>query len=271
MGYGAGYYSSAWCCMFVDWCMAQANASIGKQMNCLTIQTGLTNAGATQVSPKQAQAGDILIFEFDRAKDSYDHVGFCEINKGTYLQTIEGNVSNTVGRRTRPIEDVRQCWRPKWSTEGYTGWYWKDGKCYHLTNGNLDRNGWFKGTGAWADKWFYCGADGAFVTNEWHDANGKWYYFGENGWAVTNQWVETHGQWYYCGDDGQPVKGWQRIDGAYYHFDDDCVCEYDTFAEYQGEWGWLGHDGKLVTNATVIFTAKADNKGVLSKIGVEIK
>ncbi len=232
MGYGEGWYSQPWCCIFVDWVLKEAGMSIGSYANALTIQTGLKAAGAYQVSPKDAQAGDVLIFEWDHKGDTYDHVGFVEINKGTYLQTIEGNVSNTVGRRTRDYADVRQCWRPKYAA-----------------------NGWYKYNG----KWYYLNDDGKALKNTWKKYNGQYYYLGANGYAVSNQWVKTSGKYYYCGSDGKPVTGWHTIDGKEYHFDNKAVCEYHTFAERNGALKYLGTDGAVVVNGDV--PLKTDEDG----------
>ena len=70
----------------------------------------------------------------------------------------------------------------------YNGWVWNSAgtKCYHYTNGVLDKNTWMKGTGSWSKYWFYCGSDGAAVTNQWLKLNGKYYYFNNSGMMVTN-------------------------------------------------------------------------------------
>ena len=233
----------AWCCMFQDWLFATSDMYIGAEMNCLTIQTGMKNAGWGQVAKASVQAGDVVIFEWDCAGNTYDHIGICEkIIDSSTIQCIEGNVSKHVGRRVREMKYVRQVWRPKYSadTSKYTGWYWHNEKCYHYTNGVLDKNGWFKGTGAWSGKWFFVGQDGAFVTDKWE---------------------QYDGQYYYCGADGKPVTGWLKLDGAYYHFDDEGVCEHHCFAEYKEQLKYIGDDGKLMINGR--FEMATDEEGTV--------
>ena len=252
----------SWCCMFQDWLFAESGMYIGAEMNCLTIQTAMKNVGWTQVSKADIQEGDVVIFEWDMAGNSYDHIGIVEkVLSSTTVQCIEGNCSKQVARRSRSLSYIRLVFRPTY-TEPLNGWYWKGNKCYHLTNGKLDRFTWQQGTGAWTDKFFYCGADGAIVTNEWHEYKGHWYWCGPNGWPVSNEWVEYKEQWYWLCSNCEPAKGWKKIQGKWYHFDDDCVCEYSTLAEHNGEWYWLGHDGAVVTDQTITVKIGDDTEAV---------
>lgn len=277
LGYGAS--DASHCCAGLSCVLHHIGFTNITGINTVEIKNSILAAGGTIVDNKwteKAQAGDVLLFHWDSSTDLHsilNHVGVFEMNTGSStIQTVEfnGNKARKNGVFARYKSNVAYVLRLPWaqSEKHVAAWYQQNGKWYHTTDGVLDKFTWVKSN----DKWYYIGASGYAVTDEWvQTPDGSWYYFGKDGYAVADEWVHTHGQWYYVGSDGKPVTGWTKIDGAFYHFDDDAVCEYDTFAEYKGEWGWLGHDGKLVTDKLVIFTAQADSKGVLSKIGVEIK
>ena len=58
------------------------------------------SAGIVLADKTKAQPGDLVIFQWDSGP--VDHIGFVEVNKGSYIQTIEGNTNNgQVARRTR--------------------------------------------------------------------------------------------------------------------------------------------------------------------------
>jgi len=103
-----------WCAMFVTWVFAQAGAKcVGiPGAYCPDIYHTALAAKRT-VSARNAKAGDVILFDWDGGNP--DHVGIVEKNYGTYLQTIEGNVSGKVMRRTRAYSTVKACIRPNYS------------------------------------------------------------------------------------------------------------------------------------------------------------
>lgn len=124
---GDDYYSQngvPYCCMFVSWVLSQAKqACVGfPSAYCPTSLAAATRAGLA-VGIHDARAGDIVFFDWDGGMT--DHVGFVEINKGSYLQTIEGNTSSgasgsqgnggVVARRTRDFSTVCGVIRPRYN------------------------------------------------------------------------------------------------------------------------------------------------------------
>lgn len=101
-----------YCAMFVAWVLAQVNQKCPGMptASCTTALKGAKNAGIVRKNKKDAKAGDLVIFDWD-GDGSPDHIGFVEKNKGSYIQTIEGNTSSgssgsqsnggVVARRTR--------------------------------------------------------------------------------------------------------------------------------------------------------------------------
>jgi cell wall-associated NlpC family hydrolase len=94
-----GLNNQPWCAMFVSWCFNQADrgaaiaastkkgfASCDAGLKWFTKQNKLVPTG-------QAQAGDIVFFQFD-ADAQPDHVGIVAKNDGKkYLWTYEGNTA----------------------------------------------------------------------------------------------------------------------------------------------------------------------------------
>lgn len=273
LGYGSAWDSYAWCCVFVLVMLRREGFKIGNgYLNCGNdssgLQTGLKSIGAYQVDVALAKPGDVLIFDF-APKGGFDHTGFCTANNGNgYLQTCEGNVSNSVGDRTRALSDVRQCWRIPYDSEadaGYTGWWWNEAgtKCYHYTKGKLDCNKWVKGTGDWSEWWYHTGSDGAFEVSTWVAYNGKYYYVDATGKAASNCVVQGSGKYkgkyYYLGVDGTPVKNaWKKVNGEWYYFGSGGAMVVGSIIKYKNNWYCLGSDGALVTNQTIKFVADSD-------------
>lgn len=120
----AGPSTSIWWCMiFVSWVMDQAGQPMPglPGFNCDNV---LGKASGLRLSNiRDARAGDIVIFDWT-GNGSGDHTGFVEANRGTYLQTIEGNTSsgtagsqsagNGVWRRTRAWGSVKAIIRPQY-------------------------------------------------------------------------------------------------------------------------------------------------------------
>ena len=82
-----------YCAMFVSWVLDRAGIKVHgfPTASCVTID-GATK-GKQLSNKRSAQAGDIVLFDWD-GDGSPDHVGFVELNCGSYIQTIEGNTSS---------------------------------------------------------------------------------------------------------------------------------------------------------------------------------
>lgn len=100
-GFGAG---TAWCSIFVSWCAAQAGigqsiipktASTTEGMNWFR-QKGLFSAKGTY----QPKRGDLVFF-----KTGMSHVGIVIDCDGSKVNTVEGNTSNRVAKRSYSIND----------------------------------------------------------------------------------------------------------------------------------------------------------------------
>ena len=106
-----------WCCMFVSWCLAQANVKVKgfpSQNTDLALNGGAKNY---LVDKNQVKRGDILIFDWNWATAATDHIGFATGSaSGGYVPTLEGNVSNSVMRKTRALSTIRYCIRPNYAT-----------------------------------------------------------------------------------------------------------------------------------------------------------
>lgn len=110
-----------WCMVFVQWCYSQA----GAHLPLLTASCGallrwyMEHDPGCIVPAKEAQAGDIVIFDFPGGAPT-DHTGIVEgIGKST-ITTIDGNTGTTneanggaVMRRTRSLSVVRAVIRPR--------------------------------------------------------------------------------------------------------------------------------------------------------------
>lgn len=74
-------------------------------------------AGAVLSNKRNAKPGDVVIFDWN-ADGSLNHVGLVELNKGGYIQTIEGNSPvGYVRRHTRGWDTVAYAIRPAWDGE----------------------------------------------------------------------------------------------------------------------------------------------------------
>ena len=109
----------AYCAMFITWVLRHAGVPVpgGDFSYCPYGLQHMRNLGLL-VDPRQARPGDIVFFQWDNGP--VDHVGFVELNKGGWLQTIEGNTtgvngkSGGVNRRTRPWGVVAGVARPRY-------------------------------------------------------------------------------------------------------------------------------------------------------------
>ena len=129
---GNSYYGNSgvpYCCMFVWWVLDQAGMTVPGMptASCTALRNACANAGL--IVPKMsAQPGDIVIFDWPGSSDgANDHVGFVELNRSTYIQTIEGNTSSgasgsqgnggVVARRTRDWSVVQDVIRPAYGSD----------------------------------------------------------------------------------------------------------------------------------------------------------
>lgn len=129
---GNSYYGNSgvpYCCMFVWWVLDQAGMTVPGMptASCTALRNACASAGL--IVPKMsAQPGDIVIFDWPGSRDgANDHVGFVELNRSTYIQTIEGNTSSgasgsqgnggVVARRTRDWSVVQDVIRPAYGSD----------------------------------------------------------------------------------------------------------------------------------------------------------
>lgn len=129
---GNSYYGNSgvpYCCMFVWWVLDQSGMTVPGMptASCTALRNACANAGLI-VSKMSAQPGDIVIFDWPGSRDgANDHVGFVELNRSTYIQTIEGNTSSgasgsqgnggVVARRTRDWSVVQDVIRPAYGSD----------------------------------------------------------------------------------------------------------------------------------------------------------
>lgn len=118
-----------YCAMFVSYVFAQAGQDMpGLPTASCSVIVSRNRGTSREVSKYAAQPGDIVLFDWDPSeKDGADHVGIVELNRGTYLQTIEGNTSldtagsqgngGYVARRTRDFGDVYAVYRPDYGDD----------------------------------------------------------------------------------------------------------------------------------------------------------
>lgn len=102
------------CAMFVSYVMNRAGQSCAGLPGayCPSILNAMRKAGL-EVPKKSARPGDIVLFNWDGGV--VDHIGFAEVNCGSYLQTIEGNTDGgRVKRRTRSWSTIEAVFRPKY-------------------------------------------------------------------------------------------------------------------------------------------------------------
>lgn len=124
-----GFYNGAkqgyaWCDVFYDWIIVHAFGTIlGKRLLCQPENSAgagcLYSAGyyraAGQFHTAGPQPGDQIFFSYSPGEVS--HTGVVESVSGTTVTTIEGNTSDSVGRRSYPISSgtIYGYGRPDWS------------------------------------------------------------------------------------------------------------------------------------------------------------
>lgn len=127
---GEGYYGEsgvAYCAMFASWVLAHAGVACAgfPGAYCPTMLAAAERAGAA-IPKRQAAPGDVVFFDWQSDAES-DHVGIVVANRGSYLETIEGNTSSgssgsqsnggVVARRERNLSTVCGIVRPEYGTE----------------------------------------------------------------------------------------------------------------------------------------------------------
>lgn len=122
---GSSYYGESgvpYCAMFVSWVLCRCGYDF-VYAYCPYI---LRDYAGRAVAKHLSQPGDIVLFDWG-SDGVPDHVGLVEANRGSYIQTIEGNTSRGTGgsqgnggwvaRRTRSLSVVRAIVRPDYDNE----------------------------------------------------------------------------------------------------------------------------------------------------------
>lgn len=129
---GNSYYAQSgvpYCAMFVWWVLNQCGVELAGMptASCGVLLNACTSAGLVLPNKQNAQAGDIIIFDWANVAGGNDHVGFCKRNNGANLTTIEGNTSagnsgsqgngGAVAERTRTWDVVQAVIRPNYTAD----------------------------------------------------------------------------------------------------------------------------------------------------------
>lgn len=110
-----GYSGVPFCAMGASWTFNQANATCAGFPGAYTptMLNVAKSSGAVLSNKRDAKPGDVVYFNWDGGV--VDHVGFVEINQGSYVQTIEFNTGNgQVLRRTRNWNTIEAIVRPNY-------------------------------------------------------------------------------------------------------------------------------------------------------------
>lgn len=105
--YGAWYGMNGqpWCAMFVSWCANQAgilNSVVPKYASCALGYEAYNNKGKyrTRGTGYVPKAGDVIIFYNTKYSAPFYHTGIVESVSSGNVNTIEGNSSDAVRRRS---------------------------------------------------------------------------------------------------------------------------------------------------------------------------
>lgn len=113
------FRSGNWCACFVSCIVKMAGAECAglPGVYCPTMRNAGVAAGKA-VAVAAAKPGDIVYFNWDSNQNA-DHVGMVESIDATArtITSIDGNVSNKVGRRTRKWSEVMSVIRPTYAKE----------------------------------------------------------------------------------------------------------------------------------------------------------
>ena len=119
--YGWSGNGLPWCAVFVSDALKQTGTTAVRFPNTVAFDANnKAQIGSAWVDKYNLKPGDIGAFDWD-GDGIGDHVGFIEkvLGYGVY-QTIEGNVSNSCGRRTRYASSICGGIRPKYTGSSST-------------------------------------------------------------------------------------------------------------------------------------------------------
>ena len=126
--YNGGKQGYAYCDVFVDWCFVKAfGADIGRRMIFQPMQSAGAGCLYSAQYYKQAghwvsypQPGDQIFFSY--AAGEYSHTGIVESVANGMVNTIEGNTSDMVARRSYPLSSgsIVGYGRPNWDLAANT-------------------------------------------------------------------------------------------------------------------------------------------------------
>ena len=111
---------TAWCVIFVWWVFKHANASDLFGKKCALCSKLYYQHESQAVEFDQLQAGDVVFFDWSGEKKAFNHVGLVESRSGSYINTVEGNASNAVRKRTRSKKYVSHAYRPAYDNNSTT-------------------------------------------------------------------------------------------------------------------------------------------------------
>ncbi len=144
--------------------------------------------------------------------------------------------------------------------------------------GYMVSNDWYNVKADYGDEeysyWYYLGADGKALTDQWKKDSKGWVYLSVVGIMYTNEWVEDSAGLCYVGSDGYCVTdkwidcydaGWRYIDAAghmvtnqwkqdstgWLYLGDNGLTVMNEWVKDSHGWCYLGADGYMKTNAWV--------------------
>ena len=278
-----------WCCVFGCWALAESGRNIGCWASCGRIasdggvQYGMAQAGFKKCSSLD-EAGPGACIIINHHNDDYLIYDHFVIWMGTYsknskgelgIDVWNGNASNSVKASWYPVSHVQVIYMPNFDSAAKNGWVQESGVWHYYKDGALAKNEWHEGTGTNKGKWFYLGADGAPIRDQWLCYKGKYYHFGADAAAQSNVWVEGTGKfagkYFFLGSDGTPLKSQAiKTDGKVYYVGADgaAVTNAAIARESDHMVYWFGEDGALLPNAAVTF--KTDEHGVMTYARTEV-
>lgn len=134
----------------------------------------------------------------------------------------------------------------KVTKNAWIGDYYLDSNGYIVKNAwigsyYLDQDGKYV-RNAFTPDGYYCGSDGAYVTNCWVKVNGKYYYMNAVGKVTKNAWVGS----YYLGSDGAMLTNTYTPDG--YYVGSDGLWTPAKWIQSGNKWWYRHSDGSYTTN-----------------------
>nr|DAK25172.1 MAG TPA: hypothetical protein [Caudoviricetes sp.] len=285
--YGSSSYRGwAWCAVFVSYVLSHLGIKWEKNNNVANAQIWCSK-NLKWVNLSEAQAGDIVIFCWsgegnNSGRGSRDHIGFLiSRNANGTFTTLEGNTSGSrVALRIRYPKNIRNIYRPDYSTSPTVGWI-QDSKgwWYKTKEGNYYKSTWAQLDGAW----YYFDSSGYAVTG-WQQIKDKWYYF-DSSCKMHTGWLSIGGKWYYLdpNDGSAYISGMHAISDKNYYFNSDGAMQVG-WVKTDNEWQFYNDngsrvekglvmgdnavfavkDGTLITDGTV--DIKADKDGAISVV-----